>query len=801
PLGQAGIPSINPLAAINNVLVNNPNTDAGANDTQSETSIAVAGNGNLVVGYNDSGSLAFGDGNHFTGYSFSTNGGTSFTDVTNLPDDPSGDGDAGDPIIDVNRTNGNVYMATLGFNIGNLRVFRSTDNGATFGTPVNGSPGSTGFQDKEWIAVDNFAGTGQGNVYLAWRNFNSTNDMRLTRSTDNGATFGNNIQIATGGQGANIVVGTDHSLYYFWYNSSATPRRITLRKSTDFGATFGTTITAANLVGTGVNGDLALTGGFRSNSFPQAAVNPVNGHIYVVYNDVSAITGGDRGNIFFTMSTDGGATFSTPTRVNNDVSTTAQQYTPTVTVTPNGQSLFIGFYDRRLDPSNALIDRFGVIGSIASGSGAVTFGPNFRITRQSFPVVVGVDPQINTTYMGDYDQSATDGTFFYDIWGDNSDRNLANTRNQANIRSAKFSINGPGAILGFNNVAIVADGDSNGRIDINESASLNVSLLNGGTGTASGVTATLSTTTPGVTVTTPNANYPNIAAGLAATNATPFVIMTSPSFVCGTMIQLSLNVNTTGDGTFTVPFSVPSGGLGTAMPFESVNVPVNILDVATVNSVTNVSGLTGAVGKVTVSFFLTHTFDADLDIFLIGPDGTTVELTTDNGSLDDNYGTSCANRTVFDDAAAMSITAGIAPFVGTFRPEGMLSAFNGKPGNGTWTLRITDDLGGDVGVLMCWGLQISPLICNGGGGGGPVLDRANIIVADTLNSRLQMSTNNGSSWSIVGTQRFNNVQSVASNNTGSLIFVAETGTSRILRSTNAGSTFSVIVGPGVAPGT
>jgi subtilisin-like proprotein convertase family protein len=159
----------------------------------------------------------------------------------------------------------------------------------------------------------------------------------------------------------------------------------------------------------------------------------------------------------------------------------------------------------------------------------------------------------------------------------------------------------------------------------------------------------------------------------------------------------------------------PDGPEGTRPPvqstqtFASTNVPISILDVATVTSSNTVSGV-GSIDKVMVSFHLTHTFDADLDIVLIAPDGTAVELSTDNGGSADNYGTSCASRTSFDDAAAIAISAGGAPFNGTFRPEGNLAALNGKSGaaaNGNWTLRITDDLGGDLGVLQCWSLTIT----------------------------------------------------------------------------------------------
>ncbi len=117
-----------------------------------------------------------------------------------------------------------------------------------------------------------------------------------------------------------------------------------------------------------------------------------------------------------------------------------------------------------------------------------------------------------------------------------------------------------------------------------------------------------------------------------------------------------------------------------------------------------------------VSFHLTHTFDGDLVISLVAPDGTTVELTSNNGGSGDDYGTSCGGRTTFDDAAAATITAGAGPFAGAFRPEQPLSAFAGKSGaavNGTWKLRITDTAGLDVGTLQCWTLRLfRPALCH-----------------------------------------------------------------------------------------
>ena len=49
-----------------------------------------------------------------------------------------------------------------------------------------------------------------------------------------------------------------------------------------------------------------------------------------------------------------------------------------------------------------------------------------------------------------------------------------------------------------------------------------------------------------------------------------------------------------------------------------------------------VAGLTNqVVSSVLVNF--THTFDGDIDMFLVSPNGQVLELTTDNGGAGDNF--------------------------------------------------------------------------------------------------------------------------------------------------------------------
>ena len=429
-----------------NVLVNN-NSGASTTSgfTQSETSILAFGN-TVLVGYNDSGSRA-GGASKFTGFARSTDGGITFTDGGTLP--THANGDAGDPVLARHDASGRIYYSTLAFSgSGIIQVFRSDDGGASWQTPVNGTPGGSGMMDKQWLAVDNFAGPGNGTVYLLVRDFGPSNSIRLWRSTNSGASFTGGQVLFSGGQGAYVAVGPDHSVYAARWTTGA----IEIRRSTDQGVTFGGPTLVSAVDSAGINGDLGLTGqrngtsslnAFRSNKFPHLAVNPVSGHLYVVYNDNPA--GSDKSDVFFRMSTNQGATWSAATRVNTDA-TTNDNWQPTIAVTPNGSRLGIFWYDRREDTSladgdavNNQIKYYGRLATIAGGT--VTFAPDFAVSDVAFKPEFGRDSLVNTTYMGDYDSAAATNNAFHVVWADNrTDLTGGAPRKDPNVRYKKIAI-------------------------------------------------------------------------------------------------------------------------------------------------------------------------------------------------------------------------------------------------------------------------------------------------------------------------------------------------------------------------
>ncbi len=133
----------------------------------------------------------------------------------------------------------------------------------------------------------------------------------------------------------------------------------------------------------------------------------------------------------------------------------------------------------------------------------------------------------------------------------------------------------------------------------------------------------------------------------------------------------------------------------------SSDAPKALPDLSTTTSTLAVSGLPGQISSLSVLLNITHTFDSDLTAFLVSPVGIRVRLFSHVGDGGQNF-----TNTLLDDNAGVAISAGNAPFLGSFQPDGQLSALKGQSPNGTWTLEITDDRPGDSGTLQGWSLTV-----------------------------------------------------------------------------------------------
>ncbi len=134
--------------------------------------------------------------------------------------------------------------------------------------------------------------------------------------------------------------------------------------------------------------------------------------------------------------------------------------------------------------------------------------------------------------------------------------------------------------------------------------------------------------------------------------------------------------------------------------YPSTDVPKSIPDSGTTISTLEIAD-NCTINDLNVKLNINHTWDGDLDVYLIAPDDTRIELFTDVGGSGANF-----IETILDDEASIPITSGSAPFSGSYQPEGNLSNLDGKSISGTWTLEVTDDSSSDTGTLNSWSLLI-----------------------------------------------------------------------------------------------
>jgi len=266
--------------------------------------------------------------------------------------------------------------------------------------------------------------------------------------------------------------------------------------------------------------------------------------------------------------------------------------------------------------------------------------------------------------------------------------------------------------------AAVTSGNGDHLIDPAECNNLTLTISNASSLPMTGISATLSTTTPRVMITQPYSSYPDLSAGGSGANLSPFQLSTLPNFSCGTDITLQLVIQSS-LGALELPFTLTSGQASANSNRYDVNIVTNVPDIGMIESTNTVSSWSGGpLAKIAVSLWLVAPIDADMNLTLVAPNGATVDLSSGNGS-GANFGTGAADnsRTLFSDDAPVAITAGVSPFVGSFRPEGSLASLLASSPVGDWRLRVQDMFGsGSPDTLRAWSLLLYGTTCNEGGG-------------------------------------------------------------------------------------
>jgi hypothetical protein len=283
------------------------------------------------------------------GYSYSTDAGVTWSVSQLTPQIIPGAALSSDPSVTVD-TAGNFYIVTISLNDitenGEVWLFKSIDGGATFDSVYHIASSPNAFEDKEYVTTD-FSPSSPycNNMYVSWTRFNSGTNILLTRSTDQGVTWSSPVTVSSeyGVQGSIPAVGPEGQVYVAWYGYDFSSENIYFDKSTDGGLTFGT--------------DQVISP-CPNAWFPSMAVDlsggQYNGNIYVAWNDER---NGD-GDIFLSVSSDEGSTWSIAKRINNDpVGNGREQYWPWVTVSQSGEIDLI-FYDTRNTPNNSIIEAY-----------------------------------------------------------------------------------------------------------------------------------------------------------------------------------------------------------------------------------------------------------------------------------------------------------------------------------------------------------------------------------------------------------------------------------------------------------
>ncbi|MHB8633238.1 MAG: sialidase family protein [Thermoplasmatota archaeon] len=336
------------------------------------------------------------------------------------------------------------------FNRATQVVCKSSNNGDSFDlcSPVfEGGSYPYMFNDKGWIAASN-----DGVIHVMWLASLLGGNLYF-RSTDGGQTFQGPTVMSNGpdavasdaGQGSFVEVGPAKEVYAAWTPQDATTGTIKLRSSADEGASWGPTqdVLTYHLADMPGLSSRDRRGGFPAMAVDRGADSPLGNSIYFAFQDscqgavwsascaasnpstnVTAGKGENRGNIYVVASHDGGKTWGTPVRVNDDADANGTalpdnfQFMPAVSVSPGGV-VDVQWFDTREKGTAATTPGQAIAGgSIAAGKphlrvdqyysysldGGKTWSRNLRIRDAND---TGWDPEISLhqngkVFIGDY---------------------------------------------------------------------------------------------------------------------------------------------------------------------------------------------------------------------------------------------------------------------------------------------------------------------------------------------------------------------------------------------------------------
>ncbi len=300
---------------------------------------------------------------------YSSDGGATWSQ-TILPSAP-GDVRQGDPAVDW-TSDGTAWALTVGISASNaVRCFKSTNAGQSwaFDSTVSGSQTNV---DKPVLWVDHSPSSPhRDNMYALWWNHGPT---YISRRVGAAGAWGAPQQISAGettvgSDGGDVKTNAFGDVYVFW--PSENERTLNFAKSTDGGVTYSAPAKIADTfafflysIPAAENSRgvlLYVSGGAWSTGTDDLA--------YVVWMDLAGGAGcnspadepGSNVNstcktrIWFSRSTDGGAHWSAPVKLNDQPSLNDQFY-PRLAVDETSGDLMVVYYDTVNDPTRLKTD-------------------------------------------------------------------------------------------------------------------------------------------------------------------------------------------------------------------------------------------------------------------------------------------------------------------------------------------------------------------------------------------------------------------------------------------------------------
>lgn len=308
------------------------------------------------------------------GFAYTTNAGSTWT----FPGVLENNVFRSDPVLDSDVSGTFFYLSLLNTFFDNM--WRSLDGGMSW---TNIAPAKGG--DKQWFTIDTTDSIGHGFQYQSWSSSgNNFGGRQFTRSTDGGVTWLNPINIPNAPAWGTLDVDTNGTLFIGGVNlftGQISCERSSNAKDGTVTPTFDQN-TPVNLGGDIASSEPINPEGLVGQVFlaVDRSGTSTNNNVYMLASVIP--TGANNGSdVMFVRSTDSGKTFSSPVRVNDDpVNHNKWHWLGTLSVAPNGRIDSVW-----LDTRNAANNTDSQLFYSYSTDGGATWAANVAVSNSFNP--------------------------------------------------------------------------------------------------------------------------------------------------------------------------------------------------------------------------------------------------------------------------------------------------------------------------------------------------------------------------------------------------------------------------------